>query len=122
MYWTWLLHDNLSIVPIRIVGTNAHYYGRVELYYNDKWGRVCGDGWDHADATVVCRQLGFGSSTYRTANYGQGTGPVWLSNVSCIGTEFSLTDCGHIGMTAGNCTSNNDAGVYCSNSDRRKLW
>ena len=111
----------LPVVPIRLVGTNSYYYGRVEVYYNGGWGRVCGNGWDNVDATVVCRQLGFGSSSYRTANYGQGTGPISLSNVSCIGTESSLTDCGHIGMTAGNCTNTNDAGVYCGNSDRRKL-
>ena len=111
----------LSVVPIRLVGTNVHYNGRVEVYYNGEWGRVCGDGWDNVDVTVVCRQLGFGSSSYRTANFGQGTGPIWLSNISCIGSEFSLTDCGHLGMTIGNCTSTNDAGVYCSNSDRREL-
>ena len=108
----------LFAVSIRLVGTNTQYYGRVEVYYNGEWGRICGDEWNIVDATVVCRQLGFGSSSYRSANFGQGTGPIWLSNVSCIGTEFSLTDCGHLGMTAGNCTHSNDAGVYCSSSER----
>ena len=102
-----------------MVGTNSQYFGRVELYYNGEWGRVCGDGWDNVDVNVVCRQLGFGSSSYRIANFGQGTGPIWLSNVSCTGSELSLTDCGHLGMAVGNCTHINDAGVYCSNSDRR---
>ena len=103
------------------MGTSAHYNGRVELFYNGEWGRVCGDGWDHVDANVVCRQLGFGSASYRTANFGQGTGPIWLSNVSCIGSEFSLTDCGHLGVTVENCVNTYDAGVYCSYSNRRKL-
>ena len=110
----------ICLVSIRLVGTNIQdNFGRVEVYYNGEWGRICGDEWDNADATVVCRQLGFGSSSYRSANFGQGAGPIWLSSVSCIGTEFSLTDCGHLGMTVGNCTYPNDAGVYCSNSERR---
>ena len=103
---------------IRLLGTNALYYGRVEIYFNGEWGRVCGDGWDTVDAMVVCRQLGFGSSSYSYAYFGQGTGPIWLSNVSCIGTEFSLIDCGHLGMAVRNCTHSNDAGVYCRNSER----
>lgn len=116
----YYVHD-LSVASIRLVGTNAQHYGRVEIYYNGKWGRVCGDGWDSVDANVVCRQLGFGSSSYGTPNYGQGTGPIWLSNVSCIGTEFSLIDCGHLGMEIGNCAIHNDAGVYCSSAIRRML-
>ena len=101
------------------MGTNSHYYGRVEVYHDGEWGRICGDGWDFVDATVVCRELGFGSSSYRTANFGQGTGPIWLNNVSCTGNELSLTDCGHPEMIIGNCTNLNDAGVYCSSSTRR---
>ena len=108
-------------VTIRLVGQSSYHQGRVEIYVNGEWGTVCDHGWDNADARVVCRQLGFGSSgtAYRSAGYGQGSGPIWMSNVSCIGTESDLFDCGHFDMTIGDCTHSNDAGIYCSNSNRR---
>ena len=83
---------------------------------------MCDHGWDNADAGVVCRQLGFGSSgsTYKSAYYGQGAEPIWLSNVSCTGIESSLAECGYFGTNVGDCTHSNDAGVICSIHTRRK--
>ena len=33
--------------------------GRVEYCVNQTYHGLCGDGWDYAHASVVCRQLGF---------------------------------------------------------------
>ena len=33
--------------------------GRVRFCNGSHWGSVCQDGWDHYDAAVVCRELGF---------------------------------------------------------------
>ena len=88
----------------------------MEVNYNGEWGTVCDDGWDNTDAGVVCRQLGFGSSgrSYRRAYFGHGSGPIWLDNIDCIGTESTLASCGHLGFGITRyCSYREDVGVRC---------
>jgi len=44
---------------IRIVNGYTKLQGRVEILHSSRWGAVCNDGWDDADARVVCKQLGY---------------------------------------------------------------
>ena len=101
---------------IRLVGGSSYNEGRVEVNYNGEWGTVCDNGWDDTDAGVVCRQLGFGSSgtAIGSADFGQGSGPIWLDSVFCTGNELSLVNCYHAGINVtGSCSHSNDAGVRC---------
>ena len=84
------------------------------------WGTICDDQWDINDARVVCHQLGFADamSAPRLAHYGQGTGPIWLHEVSCLGTEPDIFNCRHNGTGNLNCGHHEDASVECSGNPK----
>lgn len=105
--------------------------GRVELCLNNVYGTVCNDRWDEIDASVVCRQLNFPTSSKSLTFllfscsllnnfvdvvvirdgtvFGSRNGTVSVSGVVCGGAEDSLLQCSHI-LGSQDCEP---AGVMC---------
>ena len=46
---------------IRLADGPSELEGRVEVCLGGEWGTICSDHWNSSDASVVCKQLGFGS-------------------------------------------------------------
>nr|XP_054764831.1 deleted in malignant brain tumors 1 protein-like [Lytechinus pictus] len=102
---------------VRLAGGSNDAEGRVEVMHNGSWGIICDDDWDLRDGRVVCRMLGFDGALEvpRSGNFGQGSGHVLLTYVSCEGTERNLADCSHAGIGHYSCSHLRDAGTVCFN-------
>ncbi|NXL07073.1 DMBT1 protein, partial [Mesembrinibis cayennensis] len=101
---------------LRLVNGPHRCAGRVEVFHNQQWGTICDDGWDLNDAAVVCRQLGCGTavSAPGLSGFGQGSGPIWLDGVNCLGTEATLAACPVKPWGHHACNHMEDASVVCS--------
>ena len=91
-----------------MVGGPSIYEGNVLLNSRP----ICDDSWDDADATVLCRMLGYesGIATQHSA-YGLVEKNFMMDDVQCSGDEVHLHQCSY--SSTHNCRGDEAAGVIC---------
>ncbi|CAC5388415.1 unnamed protein product [Mytilus coruscus] len=98
---------------LRLMTCSAGNKGRLEINYKGEWGTICHNYFDHVDAAVACRQLGYCSGQMIHSKYvdgGQGT--IWLDDVNCFGSEHKLINCTY-SIDTSLCSHLNDVGLHC---------
>ncbi|XP_036155210.1 scavenger receptor cysteine-rich type 1 protein M130-like isoform X2 [Myotis myotis] len=104
-----------SDLEMRLMNGGNRCSGRIEVKFQGQWGTVCDDNFNMDQASVVCKQLECGSavSFSGSANFGEGSGPIWFDDLVCHGNESALWHCRHQGWGKHNCDHAEDAGVIC---------
>lgn len=115
-----VLHSffNLSFFTalVRLAGVSGvNYAGRVEVFNQGKWGKICRNEWDINDAKVICRELGFQSvlAEFTGMDIKDETIPVAMSNVDCTGQEPFLASCKSLDGKHVECVDNIGAQALC---------
>uniref|UniRef100_A0A3B1KLH9 SRCR domain-containing protein n=1 Tax=Astyanax mexicanus TaxID=7994 RepID=A0A3B1KLH9_ASTMX len=84
-FWVQLLlvEGRVRCGSVRLVNGGSRCAGRVEVLHRGQ------------DAAVVCRELGCGEvvDALRKAHFGSGSGPIWMDDVDCSGSESTLKNC-----------------------------
>lgn len=65
---------------------------------------------------MSCRCVPTGSAdggALKNAQFGPGSGHIWLDEVQCNGSEYFLQQCQHDSFGVNNCAHDEDAGVIC---------
>ncbi|XP_014674902.1 PREDICTED: SCO-spondin-like [Priapulus caudatus] len=111
--------------PVRLSSdTQLYGEGRVEVYDSivGDWGKVCSNGWDSADANVICRQFGFPGEAEVFIEYGEGITPYIMEGVNCKGDEWTIQSCEHNGWRIASCINGTAVGVKCKVNGGWGTW
>ncbi|KAM4633324.1 scavenger receptor cysteine-rich domain-containing protein DMBT1-like isoform 2-T2 [Polymixia lowei] len=79
---------------VRLINGTNRCSGRVEVYYQGQWGKMCSSDWGTKKAAMVCKELNCGmpDNSPVKPQFGEGKGLRGYTS-NCRGNESSITQC-----------------------------
>ncbi|XP_050418836.1 uncharacterized protein LOC126832172 [Patella vulgata] len=100
-----------------LINGQAENEGRLEVYHKGQWGTLCGHNLDNAEASIICRSLGyFGGVAAEKGSFGPGKGGFWGYNKTCIRNQRCPVVNERIEFA--HCKHANDLGIVCDHMMR----
>ena len=90
--------------------------GTLQICINSAWGGVCSDPrFGVAEAQVACQQAGgYRREDAEEVESVSSSGPVFLSELNCVGNEASLLECPRFTSIGSECGSGEDVVLRCT--------
>ncbi|XP_035474116.1 deleted in malignant brain tumors 1 protein [Scophthalmus maximus] len=103
---------------VRVVNGSNRCNGRVEVFHDGHWKRVCRSDWETQEANIVCQEINCGSPVIQpvTPFLGEARN-LDAVKPNCIGNETSISQCRLQEIKA----SCEDATIFCANSKPIRL-
>ncbi len=114
--------ENVSAVPVRLVGGKSVLEGRLQVRIDGQWGSVCNFGWTIESAAIACQQMGWVLNPEDwdllpiDIPAAGDSDPILMSNVRCGPLDTDLTTCKRAersDLFFNSCTHSDDVGLRC---------
>ena len=100
---------------LRLVDGGSDNQGRIEIYFNETWWRLCKHHFNHQALTSVCRTLGLPDPlrTFHDFDFGTGNYSYLPREFQCDNEDTTLLDCRHEEYYDSHCDEDATVGVSC---------
>lgn len=90
----WTVH-NIPSFPesVRLYNGTDRCSGRVEVFHEDRWGKLCSNYLSHDAAVAVCQELNCGAPKKSQENFNFGDTNLIGFTARCSGPISSISEC-----------------------------
>ncbi|XP_059212966.1 deleted in malignant brain tumors 1 protein-like [Centropristis striata] len=78
---------------IRLPSGTNRCSGRVEVFNNGQWGKICDSNWHKEEAAAVCQELGCGLPRESQETFNFGDSDLKGYTTSCVGNVSTISQC-----------------------------
>lgn len=104
-----------TIKLVDVTNSSTTVKGAPLIYHEGIWGAFCLSKMTNIEANVICRQLGYATSSSHECCYTDFAthDKVWVNEIKCTGNEIAISQCKFTyGLDASDCFSR--AEIVCS--------